>query len=220
VYDTVRRPLADVQINVAEGARTPVSVLTDGAGRYEVPGTLTGPVVLTAEKAGYVPSTDRLTMNLSGQIRRDMYLMGNDTVDPTGGWSVTLIANDSCRDMPEESRTRSYIGTIIGARNYPPSSFDLKLQSDTIVPHWSNNIVISVSRTDAHFDIPAWDWGLGIAEDLGQSRQLFIWGDGAGSVGRATMEGVLRGGFEHTDYSGGAPMTVKCELFQLKAVRR
>ena len=96
----------------------------------------------------------------------------------------------------------------------------LKLQSDTLSSNWSNNIFVSVSVIDARFEIEAWDWGLGISENLGQSRQLYIWGEGGGSVGHSTLAGVLTGGFEYTDYSGQAPVRVKCKSFQLEAVRR
>ncbi len=218
VYDTLRRPLADVQIRVAGGSRVGVSAVSDGAGRYELPGIFTGGVVLIAEKPGYTPDTIFLQPPVSGPIRRDIYLTNPET-DVTGDWTVTIIANDSCTEIPEAIRTRLYKGWI-RLWNYPPHHFDLKLQSDTLFSHWSNNISVSAFGPDARFEIEAWDWGLGIAEDLGQSRQLFIWGEGGGSVGHSTMTGVLTGGFEYTDYSGPVPVGVKCKSFQLEAVRR
>ena len=108
----------------------------------------------------------------------------------------------------------------VDSSDEPATPLDLQLQSNTLFPNSINKIAVSVSGTEARFEIDSWDWGIGVAEDLGQSKQLFIWGQGARSVGRSTMVGVLTGGFEQTDYSGYPPVEVKCESFQLEAVRR
>ena len=220
VYDTARRPLAEVHIGVAAGSRVGVSAVSDGAGHYELPGTFTGAQVLRAEKPGFAPVTILHHSSVSGPSRRDIYLTNPETADVSGDWTVTLIANSSCTEIPEAIRTRSYRGSI-RLENYPPHHFDSKLQSDALTSNWSNNISVSVSGTDARFEIEAWDWGLGIVEDLGQSRSLFIWGEGGGLAGHSTLVGALTGGFEYTDYSGQAPVgVIKCKSFQLEAVRR
>ena len=184
VYDTARRPLAEVHIGVAAGSRVGVSAVSDGAGHYELPGTFTGAQVLRAEKPGFAPVTILHHSSVSGPSRRDIYLTNPETADVSGDWTVTLIANSSCTEIPEAIRTRSYRGSI-RLENYPPHHFDLKLQSDALTSNWSNNISVSVSGTDARFEIEAWDWGLGIVEDL-VSR------DPCSSGGRAADRRVTR----------------------------
>ena len=124
VYDTARRPLAEVHIGVAEGSRVGVSAVSDGAGHYELPGTFTGSLVLRAEKPGYAPVTiGHQPPPFSGSSRRDIYLTNPETPDVTGDWSVTLIANGSCTEIPEAIRTRFYGGSI-RLKNYPPHPLD------------------------------------------------------------------------------------------------
>jgi hypothetical protein len=219
IYDTIRRPLSDVLIQVVEGPRMGASSVSDLAGHYELPGPFVGAVVLKAEKPGFTPVTIHHRSAVSGPSHRDIFLPSPETVELAGLWSVTLAATASCKEIPEAIRTRLYMAHPIGLQ-YRPHAFDVRLGSDTLFRHWTNTIVASVSGTDASFEIPAWDWGVGIAEDLGQSRQLFIWGEGAGSVSPSSMVGILTGGFEYTDYSGQAPVTVTCDSFQLRGVRQ
>jgi hypothetical protein len=135
-----------------------------------------------------------------------------------GDWTVTLVADGSCTEIPEAVRARRYMGSS-RRMGHPPHVFELDLQSETLFAHWSNNILVSVSGTEARFEIESWDWGIGIAEDLGESKQLFIWGEGSGSADDSRMVGILTGGFEYTDYSSQVPVGVKCQSFRLEAVR-
>jgi hypothetical protein len=215
-YDTANRPLSDVLIQVV-GGQPRVSTVTDLAGRYELPGTFTEPLVLRAEKPGYVPVTVRHWSALPGPTRRDIFFP--DQLDLVGEWSITVTAHDSCHEIPQEVRTRVYMASI-HLMQYSPLAFEIRLRGATLVSHWSNTVWVLPSGADARFEIPAWDWGLGIAEDLGDSRQLSIWGEGTGSVTTSTMAGVLTGGFEFTVYAGRAPSDIRCESFRLTGVKQ
>ncbi len=54
VRDTANRFISDARVHVVEGSQVGVSTMTDTSGRFELPGTFTGVVVVRAEKAGYV----------------------------------------------------------------------------------------------------------------------------------------------------------------------
>lgn len=219
VYDAALRPLAEVRIETVEGSRVGVSAVSDGAGHYELAGTFTGAVVLRAEKPGYSPITVRHEPPASPSSRsiRDIHLTDSESGNLTGDWTVTLMANASCKEIPETVRTRSYTASIRSSAR--PHHFEIQLYGATLYKHWSNRISVSLSGTAGRFEIEAWDWGLGIAEDLGESRQLFIWGEGAGSATDSTIVAVLTGGFEYAEYAPPRAM-VNCESFDLKGFRR
>ena len=186
VYDTARRPLAEVHIGVAEGSRVGVSAVSDGAGHYELPGTFTGALVLRAEKPGYAPVTiGHQPPPFSGPSRRDIYLTNPETADVTGDWSVTLIANSSCTEIPEAIRTRFYRGSI-RLKNYPPHHFDLKLQSDTLSSNWSNNI----SRLSLRHRRPVRNRRRGTGDSA--SSKTWVSRDHCSSGGRAADRWVTR----------------------------
>jgi len=217
-HDTARRPLPEVLIQVVEGASVGLSAVSDLNGQFEFPGTFTGAIALRAEKPGYSPVMIELNSVFSAAVHRDIFLQDVRTADLTGEWTLTLTANESCEEIPGAVRTRRYMASV-GAAQYPPGTFDVQLRSPTLVSHWTNTIQASVSGADAWFNIPSWDWGVGIAERVDQSG-LFVWGVGYGSVSPSTIVGDLAGGFEYTDYSGAAPVVVKCESFQLTAARQ
>lgn len=217
VYNTAWRPLAGALIQVVAGSGSGASAVSDLAGHYELPGPFTGSIILLAEKPGYAPVTIEHRASVSGQSQRDFVLLTPETADLAGEWSVRFEASDSCQEIPDAIRTRVYMASIERAR-YPPHEFSVRLRGGMLIPHWSNEILIAAAGGDARISIPAWDWGVGIAEDLGESKDLFIWGEGAGSVSAVTFVAVLEGGFEYTDHSGQS--TIKCESFQLAGVRR
>jgi hypothetical protein len=67
--------------------------------------------------------------------------------------------------------------------------------------------------TEGRFVIDAWDWGLGIVEELAPRTSLTIWGEGKGQVTESKMMIPLSGTFEYHDYTGSSVSgpVVKCE---------
>jgi hypothetical protein len=211
VRDTAYRLIPDVRIQVVEGAPVEVSTLTDASGRFELPGTFTGVVVVRAEKAGYVSMTRRAGTAPSGGGRQSLFFdmeLDAPSVNLTGDWNLTLQADASCEAVPDVLRTRTYTASLAPSSFRPQNYVGLLSGAEFRGPR--TEMYIGVAGTYASFDLSsAWDAEYYIHEKLAPSGYLAIWGVGEGSASESMVSGSLRGSFE---YCASSDSNLKCEL--------
>jgi hypothetical protein len=211
VRDTANRFIPDVRIQVVEGSQVGVSTMTDASGRFELPGTFTGVVVVQAEKAGYVSMTRRTRSGPYVGGRQTLFFdmaLDAPSVNLTGDWNMTLQAEASCAAVPELLRTRTYTASLAPSLLRPQNYVGLLSGAEFRGPR--TEMYIGVAGTYASFDLSSgWDAEYYILEKLAPSGYLAIWGVGEGSVSESMVSGSLRGSFE---YCASSDSNLKCEV--------
>jgi Carboxypeptidase regulatory-like domain len=211
VRDTANRFIRDVRIQVVEGTQVGVSMMTDASGRFELPGTFTGVVVVRAEKAGYVSMTRRTEPGPYVGGRQTLFFdmeLDAPSVNLTGDWNLTLQADGSCAAVPDGLRTRTYTASLAPSLFRPQNYVGLLSGAEFRGPR--TEMYIGVAGTYASFDLSsAWDAEYYIHEKLASSGYLVIWGGGEGSVSQSIISASLWGPFE---YCASADSNLKCEV--------
>jgi hypothetical protein len=215
VRDTALRPLAGARVEVIDGPLAGESASTDGAGRFDLPGTFSYAATVRAAKEGYVPSTKSYQARTPGRQAIDLVLeLTTPSVNIAGEYVVTLMADASCSgELPDAARTRTYT-VVIGSLSNSPGQYQAVLSGATFFPvRGDDQFLISVAGTDASFFFGApYDDGSSIVEQLAPSTYLAIWGGASLSVGGPTIAGPLNGGFEYCP--SPAPFTAVGGLYR------
>jgi Carboxypeptidase regulatory-like domain len=225
--DTLGRFLPDVRIQVLEGSHAGVSTMTDASGRYALPDIFTGTITVRAEKAGYIPVTQRGPLAANGLQWNLQFRMVLDApaVSMTGDWYLTIDAGDSCAAVPSVLRTRTYMALVAPPLIPAPQSYvGLLRGADFLYPR--TYLFIDVAGTDVSFSLDDY-WGNSgsyLFEKLAPSGYLSISGYGEGSASESIASASLRGTFE---YCGRSDPNFNCEVevvvcprFSLSLVRQ
>ena len=119
VLDTAFRPIADARVEVVDGSYAGLSTTTDAAGRFELAGTFDHTTRFRAAKEGHVAATQAWECSGVSCGAGDatpwlgFYLaVLAPNVDIAGDYTLTVIADSACPDLPNEVRTRTYAATI------------------------------------------------------------------------------------------------------------
>ena len=183
VTDNISRPLAGVQVTVAQ----PLGVMTttDANGSFTLSDAtlVDASVSLQIVKDGYRPA--HLTIrNNSDSVRLIMTPFNLLTLD--GAYTVRFSAADSCTDLPSAVRTRTYVATFQPSPN-GNTLVVAPLSGADLFPFY-NTISASVSNDAAVFYVYSWDadnaWGDGepIIDRLGSGTYVSFDGRGTSSI--------------------------------------
>ena len=197
VQDTAFRPVAGVTVAVVEGARAGVSVTTDVAGRYFLPGQFSEAITVEAAKDGYVSERKRYETRYPGS--QNLYF----TLPPTtpspslaGEYTLTLTASQACTELPEAARRRTYNASIV-PRAGAVNGYHVLLSGASFLSSPDNDrLFLSVAADFGRFEVDA-EWGNVIAEELGPSSYAVIWGRADADVSGPAITAPFRGAFEH-----------------------
>jgi Carboxypeptidase regulatory-like domain len=213
VQDTAYRLIPDVRIQVVEGSQVGVSTLTDASGRFELPGTFTGVVVVQAEKAGYFSMTRRTGPGPYVGGRQGLFFdmaLDAPSVNLTGDWNLTLQADGSCAAVPDVLRTRTYTASVAPSSFKSQNYVALLSGADIRLPRTELYVGVAGAYGSYYIDDP-WGYtgGSYLLEKLAPSGYLAIWGSGEGSVSESMVSGSFRGSFE---YCASSDSNLKCEV--------
>ena len=118
INDTAFRPLAGVRVEIVDAPQAHAPVVSDANGMFSFSGALVGATVtLRATKEGYVTATRTLDQrlfsggNMAG-IGIDLEPLAPSVKIEAGDYSLTVIADSACTDIPNDVRTRIYGATI------------------------------------------------------------------------------------------------------------
>jgi hypothetical protein len=226
----------DVRIDVVEGPRANVSVATDARGRYELPGSFSGTILVRASKDGYVPVAKRHDPTAWSQERQQLGFMlelSSPSVNLTGTYALTLTADTACTQFPADLRTRSYpVSVALRQNTSEPHQYEAALGGGMFLPSpLLGRFQISVAGTIGHFYLgDPYDWIDAIVEELAPSTYLAIWGFGELPVAESPIAGRLQyGGFEYC-VSSTSPVAngwyrcpteaIRCGLQRLQLARQ
>lgn len=221
VSETAFRPIPDVTIEVVEGMRVGVLAVTDERGQFQLPGSWSGNIVLSASKGGYRPATQTYETRYPGPQNLG-FTLEPDTPSPniSGTYTLTFVADSECTELPAVARSRIYTATI---RPSPFSTsanqYVAELSGANFYPSNVNrSLGIGVAGADGR--VSTFDYALGIAEELAPSTYVHVWGVADVSVQGGTISGPLSGGFEYCEGSGLGPGFYRCSARPLVCERQ
>jgi hypothetical protein len=119
VADTAFRVLVGARIEVMDGARAGKVTITDEHGHFALPGVFTGTVRLMASQDGFLSQTQTYAIRTNvpvaglaeGWVTFYLELPG-PSGQILGDFTLALIADASCTNLPAEVRSRRYPATI------------------------------------------------------------------------------------------------------------
>lgn len=204
VQDTAFRPISGVVLQIVDGSEAGASVTTDGNGRFLFSeGMFADGIKVRAMKDGYITTTAAARGFLSSSANTAAYLdiMMESVVPPVkiepGDYTLTVVADKSCTNIPSDFRSRTYDATITrtapSARVAPNTHYDVTVSGASITPF---GFGILVAGHDLQFFIDGPTFG----ESLDPFTYLEIAGTGGISVEASTVSTVsipFSGSFEY-----------------------
>ena len=155
VYDSALRPLAGARVELLDGPQAGMSATSNAQGGFSLTGTVDDTTRFRASKEGYVTATATIQPFCDRcNPKRWVYLYLNVLDSPAaiaGDYTLTLIADSACVNLPDELRTRSYAATIGPADlNWPgyPAHSDTSFKVTPVgsaFPGGLNNFYLNVA---------------------------------------------------------------------------
>lgn len=159
VLDTAFRPLADARVEVVDGPHAGISTLTSDTGAFMLAGTFTSATRFRATKEGHFPATQAWTCSggSCAEVNGSQPWLGfylrvvAAPVDISGVYTLALVADAACADLPDHVRTRTYTATITPGANPNTNVVD------------GTSFTLTVSGATLFGDFPS--LGIGVAGD-------------------------------------------------------
>jgi len=220
VLDTAFRPIADATVDVVDGPYAGLSATTDVAGRFELAGTFDQTTRFRAAKERHIAATQAWTCSSSGPCGAGgatpflgfTLAVVESNVDIAGDYTLTVIADSACADLPDELRTRTYAARVTpqSRPDLPANAgFDVRLSGATFLDHL-DGFGIGVAGGSLGF----WLHGghdPAFVERVTANTYLEFSGNAAASVpasGASTISASFEGWIE---YHGAAVTRAYCE---------
>lgn len=179
VIDNVGRPLADARVEVIDGLRRGVFVLTDASGNYALPGMFSGPVTLRASKAGYLAVAQAFFGGHPGENTFGFRLQTTTSVNLLGNYTVSITVDPACAAFPLETRSRTYQATATPAPN-STNSYLLVLSGATFSFNY-NRVFAAVAGDFVAFRFDSDIDNGPLTEQLSPSTTVSFLGEASGS---------------------------------------
>jgi Carboxypeptidase regulatory-like domain len=197
VSDTAFRTLSDVRVEIVEGSQAGAFAITESNGGFTIPGPFSGAISVRASKEGYVTATQQIQILNHGV---NFYLdTTSPSVDMTGQYSLTLVADSTCTAIPDVARKRTYQMAVAHHPRLWPSEYEGVLSGATFYRSDDFRVFIGVSGNIARLFIG--EYGEGLVEELGSST-VEIWGVLDALMNSSGSSGSFSGAFT---YCGGLP---------------
>ena len=194
VMDTAFRPLVGARVEVVDGPSLGTSAEVDAAGQVLLTGFFDATTRFRVTKEGHESLTQAWTCSPTDQTMcpsRAVPWLGfylrplAPPLNLSGDFTLTLTADSSCADLPQDARSRSY-GATIAARSRAGTSdlvgFDVTLRADAVLESL-RRFGFGVAGDFVHFGLRA---GHGdepaLVEDLGGNRYIAFTGAARAAV--------------------------------------
>jgi len=191
VYDGVFRPVAGAVVEVLDGPQAGLSATADASGQFTLRGNFDDTTRFRASKEGYVDSAGTLVprcATCSGA--RYIYLVLGVPAPPVeiaGAYSLTLVADSTCTDLPSELRTRTYNATITpvsDSRVAPNTNFHATVSGAQFLKDLES-FTIGVAGDLVAFDL-RWE-GPAVVEEVAPNTYIGFDGRADASVGTSRV---------------------------------
>jgi hypothetical protein len=119
VSDTAARPLSDVRVEIVDQSQAVASTFSDGNGRFTFSGSFDRHVTGRATKEGYVTASESAQQQNSvpsspsiGYVFFHLQSLAVPVNIDTGDYTLSVMADSACSDLPDDVRTRTYAATV------------------------------------------------------------------------------------------------------------
>jgi hypothetical protein len=212
VFDTAFRPLAGVAVGIVDGSQAGASAVSDTGGRFSFSGgEYVDGIKFRASKDGYVSTTVSVPLQFPSPSAVAYISITLESVaaplkiEP-GAYTLTLIADSACADIPSDLRTRSYSATIAASRDRPNSLYSVDVSGPTL---GGFGFGIGVAGNDLAFTID----GPAFFEHLPAFTYLEIAGSGETSVNTSSTSSItipFSGSFQYCVLKSEMSRTNNC----------
>jgi hypothetical protein len=196
VVDSASRVIPGASVEVLDGPQGGLVTTSDPAGAFSLTGIFDGTTRFRGSRDGYVAAT--YTFPSIATTKRVGFALGvlAGSVNITGDYTVTFMADSACVDLPTEVRTRTYPATVTPwAAQYAPANtqFSATLSGPTLDAYY-HQISIRVAGDYLFFDLS----DNYLLEEVAEQTYLAIGGVGSASVASsdastisATIQGLV-----------------------------
>jgi hypothetical protein len=212
VYDSAFRPLAGARVEVLDGPQAGTSATADATGSFGLTGLFDERTRFRASKEGHVAANGTLPSHCVS-CRISFYLaVDAPAVDLAGEYTLTFTAHNTCTELPNDVRQRTYLATIAPAPSptLPANtSFDVTIGGGWFLQGHNR---FAIHGAGGYFRLFVED----VWEQVGANAYLGISGIAGGSVetsGVSTISTSFEGSVSYCTQStvllspGCAPMT-------------
>jgi len=199
VLDTAFRPLAGVRVEIVDGSHASEFVITDTEGRFSFSGgQYVDGIRFRAAKDGYITATVSGPLQFPwpstvASLNISLDSVGAPTKIEPGAYTLTVIVDSACTEIPDELRRRTYSATIVPSRDHPNTLYLVDVTGPTVAP-FGFGIGVAGNYLGWTIDGPAF------VEHISPFTYLQIAGSGSTSLGASptsTIEFPFSGSFEY-----------------------
>jgi hypothetical protein len=217
VYDTAFRPVGGATVNLLDGAQAGASTKSNEFGRFTFTGTFEDPTTLRVSKEGYAAATGTARSNNAPSGTIWAFVVLDELarpVDITGNYTLAILADTTCADIPSDMHTRTYaasIGLTPDSRSQAGTSLTLTIVDGSFLPD-HNSFPIGVAGDDVAFSIYNGE-DFGLVEKIAPATFLAIEGSASLSVGSApvtSMTAMLSGVIDYCALQSDTGWTYQC----------
>lgn len=199
ITDTAWRQLASVQVEVLDGPHAGASTVTDGAGAFALTGVFDDSVRFRASKEGYADAVGTSLAPACATCARWIHLNLEPPRAPdaalAGNYDVTFVVSDSCRDIPDELKSRTYAASVTPSPSSRWQYVVTVMGASIIRGHAWDGITIGTSADHMTFTLGNAHGDPGLLEQVDAERYLSF--DGSASLATdSTLRDSLAGAFD------------------------
>jgi hypothetical protein len=188
-------------VEIVDGSQAGAFAITESNGGFTIPGPFSGAISVRASKEGYFTATQQIQILNHGV---NFYLdTTSPSVDMTGQYSLTMVADSTCTALPDVARKRTYQMAVAHHPNLWPSEYEGVLSGATFYRSDDFPFFIAVSGNMARLFIGG--YGEGLLEELGSST-VEIWGVIDALMNGSRSSGSFVGAFSYCASSPSGPL--------------
>jgi hypothetical protein len=203
-------------VEVVDGPRAGDSVLTDSTGSYVLTGPFTATDTIRATEEGYVAGI-RTFGSSAGPFQNENYISFSlnvpaPPVNIAGVYTLTVVADEACAQLPTEARTRVFTATItlLPSSIFVPdnTSFHVALSGSDFA-NSQGNMSVGVSGND----LGIWVSDPAVAERIAPNVYVAIEGEARATISApaSSFPAVFDGRIEFCESSTAGSGYYSCD---------
>ena len=150
VFDTALRPLAGATVEVLDGPQAHTSKTTDALGQFSLSGTFDNATRFQARAEGYIPAIAAVHPTSTSRQMVFYLVLTAPSVNMSGDYTLTITAGQTCANLPDDARVRSYSASVTPHPSSPATYFEVRLSGAPFLEAFSREerAVIAVAGAE------------------------------------------------------------------------
>ena len=217
VSDKAWRPLAGVRVEVLDGPDAGLSTVTDAYGEFRLVGKFDLATRFRASSPQHrevirtLPPRCESCPPTSWRIYFSLETTAS-SVDMTGKYVVTLVADPACTTLPDQFRKRTYAATILPTEPQSAARFHASVGGGTFLAGYDQFVIGVAGDAFAAWLGDFYSGSPGVAERVETNSVLAFVGfaQSQGVVDGATVSASLDGTISYCELQGDPPSRYTC----------